>query len=107
MDKRHRFEFRRARKALQDQGTWRDEDVSLLAMLIRARQKAANARKERAGKLTTLGSQAQLVAHPLLRVEREAEQDEAKYADMLLLSPAARERAGIAHKPPEGGKFGL
>ena len=44
----------------------------------------------------TRGSRGQTVAHPALRLQRESGADAAKYGEQLLLTPAARKRAGIS-----------
>jgi P27 family predicted phage terminase small subunit len=107
LDKRHRFVYRKTRDQLREQNTWKDSDAPLLARYVYALQRAANARDQLEGlSVTVAGSKGQVVAHPLVRIIREAEQDADKRADMLLLSPAARQRADM--KAPKGaGKLGL
>jgi P27 family predicted phage terminase small subunit len=82
---------------LREQGTWQPSDLGALERYVRAvlRADRARAELEQAGSLTTAGSQGQPVAHPALRIAREAERDAAEYARDLLLTPAARRRAGI------------
>lgn len=106
LDNEARALWRKTRKQLQAQGTWQDQDKTTLERYIRAEARARLAREERGERMTTLGSKGQEVAHPLLRVEREAEQDAQRYAEALLLPASARQRADV--KPPaKGGKLGL
>lgn len=108
LDRRHRFVYRRTREQLREQNTWKASDAPLLARYVYALQRAADARAEleRIGQVTVEGSKGQTVAHPLVRIIREAEQDADKRADMLLLSPQARQRADV-REPAKGGKLGL
>ena len=86
--------------ALKAQGTWRDEDVPLLASYTHSVLTADQARRtlEEDG-LTTLTADGRAIAHPLIRVAREAEADARAAATALLLTPAARRRAGVDEVP--------
>ncbi len=86
--------------ALKAQGTWRDEDVPLLASYTHSVLTANQARRtlEEEG-LTTQTKDGRAVAHPLIRVAREAEADARAAATALLLTPAARRRAGVDAVP--------
>jgi P27 family predicted phage terminase small subunit len=116
--------WRKTKRQLNAQGTWQDSDAPLLERYIDALQRAREARariewreglgeaQSQAGEertfwgWTALGSQRQLVQHPDVKTLREAQQDAHRYAEALLLTPAARERASV--EPPEtGGKFGV
>lgn len=98
--------WRKTRKQLQEQGTWQDSDVPALERYIRVLLMAKEAREQVDGKLVVRGSKEQDVAHPLLKVLRDAETDAHKYAEALLLTPAARKRAEIRPRPKKG-KLGL
>ncbi len=86
--------------ALKAQGSWRDEDGPLLEGYVRSVITADQARRtlEEDG-LTTQTKDARRVAHPLIRVAREAEGDARAAATALLLTPAARRRAGVDAVP--------
>ena len=86
--------------ALKAQGTWRDEDVPLLASYARSVLTADAARRalEEEG-LTTQTKDGRAIAHPLVRVAREAEADARAAATALLLTPASRRRAGVDAVP--------
>ena len=49
--------------------------------------------------LTTQTADGRAIAHPLVRVAREAEADARAAATALLLTPAARRRAGVDAVP--------
>ncbi|MBA2255853.1 MAG: phage terminase small subunit P27 family [Thermoleophilaceae bacterium] len=87
-------------RALEAQGTWRREDVALLAQYCRAVLTADEARRalDKEG-LTTQTADGRAVAHPLVRVAREAEADARAAATALLLTPASRRRAGVDAVP--------
>jgi P27 family predicted phage terminase small subunit len=86
--------------ALKAQGTWRDEDVPLLASYTHSVLTADQARRtlEEEG-LTTQTADGRAIAHPLVRVAREAEADARAAATALLLTPASRRRAGVDAVP--------
>ncbi len=86
--------------ALKAQGSWRDEDGPLLAQYCRSVLTADQARRalEEEG-LTTQTADGRAIAHPLIRVAREAEADARAAATALLLTPAARRRAGVDAVP--------
>ncbi len=86
--------------ALKAQGSWRDEDAPLLAQYCRSVLTADQARRalEEEG-LTTSTAGGRRVAHPLVRVAREAEADARAAATALLLTPASRRRAGVDAVP--------
>ncbi len=86
--------------ALEAQGSWRREDGSLLAAYVRSVLTADEARRalEVEG-LTTRTKDGRAVAHPLVRVAREAEADARAAATALLLTPASRRRAGVDAAP--------
>jgi P27 family predicted phage terminase small subunit len=86
--------------ALRSQGSWRDEDGSLLAAYVRSVLTADQARRtlEEEG-LTTRTKDGRAIAHPLIRVAREAEADARAAATALLLTPASRRRAGVDAVP--------
>jgi P27 family predicted phage terminase small subunit len=89
--------WNRVLRELQDQGTWQASDVGVLERYVRAVRRAAAARElvDREG-FTTSGARGQLVAHPALRIARDAERDAHEYANALLLTPRARRLAGIS-----------
>jgi P27 family predicted phage terminase small subunit len=97
--------WRKTRKALQAQHTWRDSDDELLARYVRACERARLAREAMAGELTATGSKGQNVAHPNLKTARDAERDAHDYATALLLTPESRRRHDV-QVPVVGGKFG-
>jgi P27 family predicted phage terminase small subunit len=84
-------------KALRDQGSWQHSDRGALERYVRAMLRAADARAvaERDG-LIAAGGRGQPIAHPALRIARDAERDAAEYARDLLLTPRARRLAGIS-----------
>jgi P27 family predicted phage terminase small subunit len=89
--------WRKTIRQLHEQGTWQDSDVGCLERYVRAVFRAQAARTIVASEgMTAEGSNGQPVAHPALRIAREAERDAAEYARDLLLTPAARRRAGVA-----------
>jgi P27 family predicted phage terminase small subunit len=84
-------------KACREQGTWQNSDAGCLERYVRAleRARAAQAILDAEG-LTALGGRDQPVAHPAVRIARDAERDAADYARDLLLTPRARRLAGLA-----------
>lgn len=86
-------EWREVRKVLISRGDLTaEDDACLIALerLCRARQQLRMSRMERCFALTTTGSMGQLVRHPLLDVERQAEADIASAMGDLLLTPKSR-----------------
>lgn len=98
--------YSKVRRQLTEQGTWKDMDAPTLALLIRSWDRAERVREELGDTLTAEGSKEQVIAHPLLRVLRDAEQDAHRYATDLLLTPAARAGKNIK-EPVKGGKLDL
>jgi P27 family predicted phage terminase small subunit len=90
-----------AQKQLRAQGTWRDVDRELLATYCRNVVAAREARVVAASEPYVEGSAAQPVAHPAIKVAREAESDARAAAEALLLTPSARRRAGLDSAPDE------
>ncbi len=86
--------------ALRSQGSWRDEDTPLLASYTHSVLTADAARRtlEEEG-LTTQTADGRAVAHPLVKIAREAEGDARAAATALLLTPASRRRAGVDQVP--------
>ena len=95
---------------MQEQGTFRESDLPtveryVVALMMSRRLRASLAgrvRREAAGELEdgeealfSRGSTGQLVPHPAVKMAREAERDAQKFADALLLGPAARARAKL------------
>jgi len=81
---------------LRDQGTWRDCDAPLLEQYVHGVLTAALAREEieRSGP-TSSTADGRPMAHPLIKVARDAEADARAVAADLLLTPASRRRAGV------------
>jgi len=88
--------FLAVRRQLQEQGTWQRSDADALERYVHAIVRSAQAREivAREG-LTALGGRDQPVAHPAVRIARDAERDAAEYARDLLLTPRARRLAGL------------
>jgi P27 family predicted phage terminase small subunit len=86
-------------RALRRQGTWQDSDAVTLERYVRAVVLARSARETADANPFVPGSRGQLVAHPGLKVAREAAQDASRYAAELLLTPQARVRHNIAPEP--------
>lgn len=82
-------------RALIDQGTWADHDVEALLRYVSAVATARVMRAEATAAPWSTGSTGQLVAHPGWRVAADADRDAARYAADMLLTPAARKRAGV------------
>lgn len=74
--------------------------MPVLAAYVRSCLTADQARRtlEEEG-LTTQTADGRAIAHPLIRVAREAEADARAAATALLLTPAARRRAGVDAVP--------
>lgn len=88
--------WRATQRALRRQGTWQDSDAQLLELYVRAVVTYRTATETAAREPFTRGSRGQTVAHPALRLQRDSGADVARYGDALLLTPAARKRAGLA-----------
>lgn len=94
---------------LEQQRTWAPSDLALLERYVRAVELERTSRLEMAGsedartrQRLALGSTGQLVVHPLESIRQKADADAHKYADALLLSPAARKRNEIEASKPKG-----
>ena len=83
---------------LRAQGTWKDADAPLLESFVRAVALARTARAAAADEPFVPGSKGQLVPHPGLKVAAEADATACRYAGALLLTPQARQRAGVEEK---------
>lgn len=97
---------------LEQQRTWAVSDLPLLERYVRAVQAERQAREDMAKSEDQLarrrlarGSTGQLVTHPLEAIRQKADADAHKYAEALLLSPAARKRTEVEAAKP-AGKFG-
>ena len=78
---------------LEAEDVWEPVFGEVLANYVRAVVLADEARKsvEESGP-TTVGSQGQIVAHPNVKLRRDAELDVLKYAQALLITPEAHKR---------------
>jgi phage terminase small subunit len=97
--------WKSAQKALEDQGTWRPHDVTLLELFVRSDAEIRSLRKAMGDTFTSLGSRNQLAAHPLIKPLHEAERHFLDYARELKFTP--RSRGDEAGKKPAKGKFDL
>lgn len=96
----------KVRGQLKEQNTYKHLDGATLARYVRAVFQAEAARAEMGeDPLVVLGSKEQEVAHPLLKVIREAEQDAHRFATDLLMTPAARKVEPKGQKA--AGRLGL
>src|SRR4051794_10599420 len=84
-------------RELRQQGTWQASDIGTLERYVRAaaRARAAQAIIATDG-LTSTGGRDQPIAHPAVRIARDAERDAAEYARDLLLTPRSRRLAGLS-----------
>ena len=98
LSERERHVFLAVRRQLHEQGTWQESDAAALVRYVRALRRAEEARAELDlhGSPIGEGPGGRPVPHPAVRIERDAEHDAAEYARDLLLTPAARRRAGIS-----------
>lgn len=87
--------WRSTQRRLRRQGTWQDGDCELLERYVRAVVLYRTARTAAEGSPWTKGSKGQLVAHPAVKVAREAAHDAHTFASELLLTPKSRARAGV------------
>ena len=97
LDEVARVLWRRIRDDLRARSLWRDTDAGVLERYVRSESRARQAYAQITShdgslELTTVGSQGQLVEHPAIKIARAAELDCQKYAEALLLTPAARQR---------------
>jgi len=81
------------KRFLEDEEIWQPVFGEVLANYVRAVLLAAEARMSvaKSGPVTT-GSQGQIVAHPNVKLRRDAELDVLKYAQALLITPEAHKR---------------
>lgn len=102
--------YRKARQGMRDQGTWEDIDTSLLAQYVRCLERAQLARNSittgNVVQLTTAGSKGSPIAHPAIKIARDAERDAEGYARELLVTPRARKQYELEAKRAGEGKFG-
>lgn len=113
LDRQSKAVWKKTRAILRKDSRWRPEYSLLLERYVRAIEVARLARTRIAERAvtdpttayTTRGSQGQLVAHPDLKVAKEAERDANEYARELVLTPAARSKMGEPEQPPTGGAF--
>src|SRR3954447_22908411 len=90
-------------RALIAQGTWAgDHDREALHRYVTAVRTAHVMRAAAECQPLVKGSTGQVVAHPGFRVAAEADRDAARYAADLLLTPAARKRAGVVAHASDG-----
>lgn len=91
-------------KTLQEQGTWRDHDVSLLNDLVRRDYDARMFRQEveRDGRFQSSES-GRVFAHPGIDKERDARRDVQTLRDALVLTPDARKKHGQDSDDGDGG----
>lgn len=108
--------WRRTIKQLKELGFFEDADLPLIERYVLALEMARRQREKivelealegtwvgeelHLGAYTT-GSTGQLVAHPAVKMARDAEADAQKYAEALLLTPASRARAHRGAKKTE------
>lgn len=92
---------------LESQKLWDPVFSEVLANYVRSILAAATARAElEETGTTTTGSQGQKVAHPTVKLRRDAELDALKYAQALLITPEAQQRhRGEDDDPDEGLGF--
>ena len=83
-------------KHLRAQGTWSNTDAPLLESYVRSVLLARLARAAAGSEPFITGSRGQPVAHPGLKMARDAEADAHRYAGALLLTPEARKRHELA-----------
>ena len=80
---------------LVESDLWDDVTAPILDLYVTALARARDARLVSLEDPFVEGSKGQLVRHPAYQVAREAEQDAHKYAESLLLTPAARRRLKV------------
>lgn len=91
-----------AQAQLSADGVWQDCDAWLLEAFATAVASMRRGEIEAAGTPWVSGSAGQLAAHPGLRLAASLRPQVAALADRLLLSPAARRRAGVGDGPTDG-----
>lgn len=91
-----------AQAQLAADGIWQDCDAYLLEAFATAIAAMRRGEIEAAGTPWVTGSAGQLAAHPGLKLAAAVRPQVAALADRLLLSPAARRRAGVADGPTDG-----
>jgi len=91
-----------ALRALIAQRTWANHDGEALRRYVSAVRTAQVMREAAEAHPWVKGSTGQLVAHPGFRVAAEADRDAARYGSDLLLTPAARKRAGVTAHASDG-----
>lgn len=92
--------WHQAKDELEGEGLWRESYFPLLERYVRNILRGEEQRKVAEREPTTTGSQGQLVPHPAQKLAREAELDAHRYAESLLLTPAARRKH---EKEAQGG----
>ena len=97
--------WRQTARWLDEQGTLEDSDGEALRRYCSAVSTARAMRAAAHAEPWTTGSTGQLVPHPGWRLAAEADRDAARYAGDLLLTPAARKRAGITMAATDDEKF--
>ncbi len=98
-----RENYHRTVALMESEGYWNDAYAAVLERYARALERAEDGRKLAAHEgMTTRGSQGQLVEHPGVKSEREADRDAHRYAQALLLTPESR-KAELARKPKDSG----
>jgi P27 family predicted phage terminase small subunit len=90
-----------AQHQLRSQGTWKPADRDLLEQYSRAIVLARQARQNAAAQPVVEGSAGQPVPSPSIKIARDAEADARACATDLLLTPAARRRAGVDNAADE------
>lgn len=93
---------------LEDEDLWQPVFGEVLANYVRCILIADDARKaiEKSG-LTTTGSTGQKVAHPNVKMRRDAELDVLKYAQALLITPEAQKKLQGAGDDPDDEGLGF
>jgi P27 family predicted phage terminase small subunit len=79
---------------LEKQHIWEESDAATLERYVRCLVRAKTARNAVESQFVE-GSMGQMVAHPGLKLAREAERDAHVYAESLLLTPQMRKRHEI------------
>jgi P27 family predicted phage terminase small subunit len=95
LDREGALLWHQTQRQLRRQGSWQDTDREALERYVRAVTLYRSARVAAESEPFVEGSKGQLVAHPGMKLAREAAQDAHRYAEALLLTPEARKRHGI------------
>ena len=91
-----------AQKALEDQGTWRDHDTTLLTLMVQAQAEVQALRAAiDADGWTVEGSRKQVAAHPLIKPLHEAVKHFLSCASELKYTPRSRGEEA-ARQGPKG-----